>query len=99
MTKKTNLAEALGQFSTQPARAAQSSTATLEKPAAKGRGERTTQTPPSRQDKKTIAGFFDPAVSLQLKQMGLDQGGRTVQDFMQEALNDLFKKYKKPPIA
>ena len=29
--------------------------------------------PPSRQGKKAISGFFDPAVSKQLKQLALDQ--------------------------
>jgi hypothetical protein len=96
MTKKTNLAEALGQFSTQPARAV-GSAAVAEKPAAKGRGG-ASPLPPSRQGKKTVAGFFDTAVSTQLKQIGLDRN-LTVQDLLTEAINDLFKKYKKPPIA
>lgn len=95
MTKKTNLAEALGQFSTQPARSA--ATAIAEKPPVKSRGG-ATPLPPSRQGKKTVAGFFDAAVSTQLKQIGLDQN-KTVQDLLTEAINDLFKKYKKPPIA
>lgn len=96
MTKKTNLAEALGQFSTQPARAAATATAP-EKPRLRGRGG-ASHLPPSRQGKKTVAGFFDTAVSTQLKQIGLDEN-KTVQDLLAEAINDLFKKYKKPPIA
>jgi hypothetical protein len=96
MTKKTNLAEALGQFSTQPARAA-ASAAVAERPRVKGRGG-ATPLPPSRQGKKTVAGFFDTAVSTQLKQIGLDEN-KTVQDLLTEAINDLFKKYKKAPIA
>lgn len=96
MSKKTNLAEALGQFSTQPARAA-ASVAVAEKTPMRGRGG-ATPLPPSRQGKKTVAGFFDTAVSTQLKQIGLDNN-LTVQDLLTEAINDLFKKYKKPPIA
>jgi hypothetical protein len=53
---------------------------------------------PSRIGKKTIAAHFDPAVSKQLKQIGLEQD-RTTQDLLQEALSDLFAKYGKAPIA
>jgi hypothetical protein len=51
-----------------------------------------------RQGKKVIAGFFDPAVSRQLKQIGLARN-RTVQDLLTEALNDFFQKHQKPTIA
>ncbi|MDZ8051391.1 MAG: ribbon-helix-helix domain-containing protein [Aulosira sp. ZfuVER01] len=54
--------------------------------------------PPSRQGKKAIAGHFDPAVSKQLKQIALDHG-TTVQALLTEAMNDLFIKYKRNPIA
>ncbi len=54
--------------------------------------------PPSRQGKKTIAGHFDPAVSRQLRALGLEHD-RTVQDLLSEALNTLFEKYGTPPIA
>jgi hypothetical protein len=54
--------------------------------------------PPSRLGKKTIAGHFDPAVSRQLRALGLEHD-RTVQDLLSEALNGLFEKYGKPPIA
>jgi hypothetical protein len=56
------------------------------------------QVPPSRIGKKPITGFFDPAVSKQLKKLALDQD-LTVQDLVREALNDLFKKNNLPPIA
>lgn len=55
-------------------------------------------TPPSRQGKKAITGFFDPAVSRQLKQIALDED-KTIQSLLTEALNDLFLKYKNKPIA
>lgn len=52
-----------------------------------------------RDGKKAIAGYFDPAVSLQLKQLGLEQNEKSVQDLLGEALNLLFVKYKKQPLA
>ncbi|MBD2336139.1 hypothetical protein H6G64_03920 [Calothrix sp. FACHB-156] len=45
-----------------------------------------------------IAGHFDPAVSKQLKQLALEQD-TTVQGLFAEAVNDLFEKYGKKPIA
>jgi hypothetical protein len=53
---------------------------------------------PSRRGKKTIAGFFDPAASRQLKQIALDEG-LNVQDLLGEAINDLFEKRGKARIA
>ncbi len=53
---------------------------------------------PSRIGKKTVAAHFDPAVSRQLKQLGLDRDTST-QALLREAINDLFAKYGKPPIA
>ena len=53
---------------------------------------------PSRVGKKTVAAHFDPAVSKQLKQIGLDHD-RSTQDLLREAINDLFQKYGKGPIA
>ena len=56
------------------------------------------QIKPSRVGKKRVTGYFDPAVSRQLKQMALDQDS-SIQDLMREALNDLFEKHKQKPIA
>jgi hypothetical protein len=53
---------------------------------------------PSRIGKKTVAAHFDPAVSKQLRQLGLDRDTST-QALLREAINDLFTKYGKPPIA
>lgn len=53
---------------------------------------------PSRVGKKTVAAHFDPAVSRQLKQLGLDLDTST-QALLREAINDLFTKHGKPPIA
>ena len=54
---------------------------------------------PSREGKKAIAGFFDPAVSRQLKQIGLERGDLSVQDMLKEALNDFFIKHGRSAIA
>ena len=53
---------------------------------------------PSRRGKKTIAGFFDPGASLQLKQIALHEGSN-VQELLREAINDLFEKRGKSRIA
>jgi hypothetical protein len=53
---------------------------------------------PSREGKKVIAGYFDPAVSRQLKQLALEEDS-SIQDLLREALNDLFRKRGKSPLA
>ena len=94
--KKTNLAEALEETV--------SRTKPHQKPEPRRiTGKTTSHTktvvPPSRIGKKTVAGHFDITVSNQLKIIGMDTGDRKQQALLQEALNDLFKKYGKPPIA
>lgn len=87
MTKKTTLVEALRQakFPT-------------EAPLVEEKKTTSSVSAPSRQGKKGITGFFDPSVSRQMRQLALDQN-KTIQGLLQEALNDLFSKYGKPPIA
>ena len=92
MPNKPSLAEALKPHD----RAATASTVVAE-PLRNRRG--TTTLPPSRAGKKALIGYFNPEVSKQLKQMMLDYDRSSVQDLLREALNDLFSKYKKPPIA
>ena len=53
---------------------------------------------PGRRHTKQIVGHFDPAVSKQLKQLALERD-TTIQGLLGEALNDLFIKYEKSPIA
>jgi len=53
----------------------------------------------ARTGKKVVAGFFDPAVSRQLKEIGLAHDDMSVQDVLAEAINDFFVKYGKKPIA
>ena len=91
MRNKPSLAEALKSHD----RAA-AATAVAEPP--RNRRGKTTL-PPSRAGKKALIGYFDPDVSKQLKQMMLDQDRNSVQELLKEALNDLFEKYRKPPIA
>jgi hypothetical protein len=55
-------------------------------------------TSPGRRGKKTIAGFFDPAVSRQLKQIATDEDSN-IQELLREAINDLFEKRGKGRIA
>lgn len=57
-----------------------------------------TTVPPSRQGKKALTGFFDPSVSREIKQLALNEG-KTVQSLLAEAVNDLFVKYGRTPIA
>ncbi|MGI2906952.1 ribbon-helix-helix domain-containing protein [Tolypothrix sp. VBCCA 56010] len=54
--------------------------------------------PPSRQGKKALGAFVSQETSKQLKQIALDEN-TSVQDLVVEALNDLFVKYGKRPIA
>lgn len=53
---------------------------------------------PTREGKKAITGFFDPAVSKQLKEIAL-QHDTTLQALLKEALNGLFEKYGRSQIA
>ena len=53
---------------------------------------------PARRGKKAVAGHFDPAVQKQLNQMALDEDS-SIQELLREAINDLFAKRGKPPIA
>jgi hypothetical protein len=53
---------------------------------------------PSRRGLKVISGHFDPAVSRQFRQLALERDD-TVQGLLAEAINDLFVKYHRNPIA
>lgn len=90
MTKKPNLALAL-----EKANGKQQNTNGMKPSLIK---ESASGTPPSRQGKKAITGFFDPAVSRQLKQLALNED-KTIQLLITESLNDLFTKYNQKPIA
>jgi hypothetical protein len=53
---------------------------------------------PARVGKRQIAAFFEPEVGRALKLLAAE-GDTTVQALLSEALNDLFAKHGKPPIA
>ena len=52
----------------------------------------------SRENKKAVVGYFAREVHTQLKQMALLHD-RSMQELLGEAMNDLFRKYRLPPIA
>ena len=54
--------------------------------------------PPSRQGKKPVTGYYDPAVRQQLAILAAEEQ-RSRNDLIAEALNLLFRQYGKPPIA
>jgi hypothetical protein len=89
MSKRSTLSQALRQASGK---------AEPPKPQAVAAPEINASRVPSRRGKKTIAGFFDPAASRQLKQLALDEGSN-VQDLLREAINDLFEKRGRARIA
>ena len=55
--------------------------------------------PNTRTGKKHIGGYFDMDVWAQLKILGVEKGGMTLQDILAEALNTYFTVNDKPPIA
>ena len=54
--------------------------------------------PPSRQGKKALAAYFDPAVIAQLKTIAAEEG-KTNQELIAIGLNHVFRTYNKPEIA
>jgi len=92
MAKKTSLQAALSQVSgknTEPKKIASK---------IKPKANSEVNLAPSRQGKKSITGYFDPAVSQQLKILSAERD-MTIQALLAESLNDLFEKYRKKPIA
>lgn len=53
---------------------------------------------PSRKSTKHIGGYFDPAVSKQLREIALDEDS-SVQALLGEAIDMLFQSRRKPTIA
>ena len=88
MIKKQRLSEAMQALNEHPTSDAES----------RDTGSASSLQPPSRQGKKTIAGHFDPAVSRQLREIALAEDS-SVQELLREALNDLFIKRRRAPIA
>lgn len=69
-----------------------------EAPTRKGRGARAqfahAPRPPSRQGKRSIAGFFSDSTWVAFRQLGIQQR-KSNQELLQEALDDLLAKYRK----
>jgi hypothetical protein len=89
---KPSLAEALKPHDRTPA-----PSAVVEPPATQNAPKTTVA--PSRVGKKALISYHDPAVTKQLQQMKLDLDRESVQSLIEEALNDLFQKYRRPTIA
>ena len=53
---------------------------------------------PSRKSTKHVGGYFDPAVSKQLRQIAVDEDS-SIQALLGEALDMLFQSRRKPMIA
>jgi len=52
-----------------------------------------------REGRYLIAGYFDASVKASLRQIQVSHLKKTVQELLEEALNDLFAKYKVPQVA
>jgi hypothetical protein len=55
--------------------------------------------PDSRRAKKHIGGYFDLTVWQQWSYLRIEQDGRSTQELLEEAINDLFRKYGKSAIG
>jgi len=94
MTKKGNLSEALSNFDRRPT--------IVKTEEVKKRTDKkeviNSSIPPSRRGKKAITNYFSPEVVKQIKLLSIEED-KTSQLLMEEAVNELFKKYGKPHIA
>ncbi|WP_295409156.1 ribbon-helix-helix domain-containing protein [uncultured Thiocystis sp.] len=96
-SRKSNLSAALGAFDNRAPVAKETADPTPV-PTSSATGQPKAPLPPSRQGKKALTGYFDPAVLKQIKMMAAAEE-TTIQALMTEAINDLFKKHGKPHIA
>jgi antitoxin-like ribbon-helix-helix protein len=69
-----------------------------QQPQAKPKPKTEAERNPARVGKRQVAAFFAPEVGRALKLLAAERDS-TVQALMAEALNDLFRKHRKPPIA
>ncbi|MGK7912872.1 MAG: ribbon-helix-helix domain-containing protein [Synechococcus sp.] len=98
MAKRPSLADSLHQAANDKEKESLSQKSSTQSKLSQEASPRKQSVPPSRQGKKAVTGHFDPAVSRQLKQLALDRD-TTVQSLLTEALNILFEKYGRNPIA
>jgi hypothetical protein len=92
MSKKPNLAAALHEASGKKLAVA------VAAPPAEATPSTPTEKPSSRMGKKIVAGHFDLAAVRQFKMLAMDKDC-SMQVLLTEALNDLFVKYGRTPIA
>jgi hypothetical protein len=52
-----------------------------------------------REGRHLVAGYFHPSTKASLRQIQVTHLDKTVQDLLEEALNDLFAKYNVPQSA
>lgn len=98
MAKKTSLTQAMQVANGRPSQNPEVTT-TTESPGQESFAKKILDhTRPCRTGKRVVAGYFDRAVSKQLRQLALDEDA-SLQDLLREAINDLFVKRGKPPIA
>lgn len=103
MAKRKNLLESINSANADPVENTTPVVAesTLEAVTKKNTTSQTTtksKKPPSRMNTKAITGHFDPSVSKQLKMLAVTQDS-SIQELLREAINDLFTKHGKNPIA
>jgi antitoxin-like ribbon-helix-helix protein len=101
MAKRPSLAERMREVATPDALSSDAPQATP------SRQSESSEKPPARTSgfyaatrvgKKKVTASLDPAAHKQLRQLGLDRD-MTTEALLIEAINDLFKKYAKRPIA
>lgn len=94
MSRKPSFANLRG---TSPA-VAPSSTQSTATVGSTGAAEAADKTPPSRQGRKQIAGFFSPEMSFAMHMLARRQG-RSLQALMTEAFNDVLRKHGESPVG
>jgi len=67
-------------------------------PAAANSASLSTTTPPSRQGKKAMTGYFSPEMSFAMH-MTARKNGMSLQDAMAEAFNDWLRKMGESPVG
>ncbi|MDX2264327.1 MAG: ribbon-helix-helix domain-containing protein [Hyphomicrobiales bacterium] len=59
---------------------------------------RSSPLPPSRQGKKNVSAYINPEAAKQLRLLAVERDTHT-QTLLEEALNDLFRKYNKSAVV
>ena len=97
--KRPSLAESMRAAATEPPAPPAVSIPSPQRPAAAVTGERPKGFyAATRAGKKKVTASLCDDAHRQLKGLAVDQGGK-IEGLLCEAINDLFRKYGKPPIA